>query len=80
MVDVERIAGANGAIYEMGRFPDPAGDWHVVHAITQAGNSDASVVATKAHGEFGKFDVQMFVGVAGSLKEDIPRACPKFCV
>jgi len=72
IVDVERIAGANGAIYEMGRFPDPAGDWHVVHAITQAGNSDASVVATKAHGEFGKFDVQMFVGVAGSLKEDIP--------
>lgn len=72
LVDVERIAGANGAIYEMGRFTDPSGDWHVVHALTQAGNSDTSVVATKAHGEFGKFNVQMFVGVAGSLKKDIP--------
>jgi nucleoside phosphorylase len=72
LVDVERIAGANGAIYEMGRFSEPAGDWHVIHVITQAGNSDASVVATKAHWEFGKFDAQMFVGVAGSLKADIP--------
>ena len=72
LVDVERIAGFNGDIYEMGRFPDPAGDWHVIHAITAAGNSNASVVATKAHAEFGKFNVQMFVGVAGSLKEDIP--------
>lgn len=72
MVDVERIAGANGAIYEMGRFPDPAGDWYVIHAVTQPGNSDASAVATKAHGEFGKFDAQMLVGVAGSLKKDIP--------
>lgn len=72
LVDIERIVGANGAIYEMGRFPDPAGDWYVIHALTQAGNSDASVVATKAHGEFGKFDLQMFVGVAGSLKGDIP--------
>jgi nucleoside phosphorylase len=72
LVDVERIAGSNGDIYEMGRFPDPTGEWHVIHAITAAGNSDASVVATKAHAEFGKFNVQMFVGVAGSLKEDIP--------
>lgn len=44
----------------------------MIHAFTEAGNSDASTVATKAHAEFGKFDVQMFVGVAGSLKEDIP--------
>ncbi|WP_457306449.1 phosphorylase family protein, partial [Polaromonas sp. P5_E6] len=72
LVDVEEVAGVSGAIYDIGRFPDPAGDWHVVHAITQAGNSDTSVVATKAHWEFGKFDVQMFVGVAGSLKTDIP--------
>src|SRR5580704_10326766 len=48
LVDVERIAGSNGDIYEMGRFPDPAGEWHVIHAITAPGNSDASVVATKA--------------------------------
>jgi hypothetical protein len=47
MVDVERIAGSNGTIYEMGRFPDPAGDWHLIHAITEAGNSDASVVAPR---------------------------------
>ena len=56
----------------MGASPDPSGDWMVVHAITQQGNSDAGLVAAKAHQEFGSFHVQMFVGVAGSLKDDIP--------
>jgi len=67
----EKIAGHNGAIYYKGRYAEPAGDWQVIHVICQPGNSDASSVATKAHYEFGKFDVQMFVGVAGSLKDDI---------
>lgn len=70
--EVERVSGANGAIYQMGTFSDPAGDWAVVHAICQAGNVDAAVTAAGAYNDFGNFHVQMFVGVAGSLKEDVP--------
>ena len=66
------MIGEKGAFYEYGRFFDPGGDWLVVHAITSQGNSDAALVASKAHQEFGSFHAQMFVGVAGSLKEDIP--------
>jgi nucleoside phosphorylase len=72
LVETEILIGKKGALYEFGRFPDPAGDWLVVHAITQQGNSDAGLAAQKAYQEFGDFDVQMFVGVAGSLKDDIP--------
>lgn len=72
LTEAEVLIGEKDALYEYGRFPDPAGDWLIVHAITQQGNSDAGLVAAKAHQEFGSFDVQMFVGVAGSLKDDIP--------
>jgi hypothetical protein len=72
LANPERVIGDKGAFYEYGRFFDPAGDWLVVHAIAAQGNSDAALVATKAYQEFGSFHVQMFVGVAGSLKEDIP--------
>ena len=72
LVETEVLVGEKDALYECGRFPDPAGDWMIVHAITPQGNSDAGLVASKAHEEFGSFDVQMFVGVAGSLKDDIP--------
>lgn len=68
----ETLSGEKGEFYELGRFSDPAGDWLVVHVITSPGNTDAALVASKAHQEFGRFDAQMFVGVAGSLKEDIP--------
>jgi nucleoside phosphorylase len=67
----EMLVGENGTIYEIGRFSDPSGDWLVVHALTAPGNSDAGLVASKAHQEFGRFHAQMFVGVAGSLKDDI---------
>ena len=70
--DPEILMGENGQVYEYGSFVDPAGDWMVVHALTPQGNVDATLVASTAHQEFGKFDVQMFVGVAGSLKNDIP--------
>lgn len=70
--DSEVLVGEKGAFYEYGRFSDPAGDWLVVHAITSQGNSDAGLVISKAHQEFGSFNAQMFVGVAGSLKADIP--------
>lgn len=66
------LIGEKGAFYEYGRFSDHAGDWLVVHAITPQGNTDASLVASKAHQEFGSFSAQIFVGIAGSLKDDIP--------
>lgn len=72
LTNPEMMIGEKGALYEYGRFSDPAGDWLVVHAITPAGNSDAGLVASKAFQEFGNFHALMFVGVAGSLKEDIP--------
>jgi nucleoside phosphorylase len=72
LTDPEIMVGEKGQLYEYGRFSDPAGEWLVVHAITPQGNSDASLVASKAWQEFGSFHAQMFVGVAGSLKEDIP--------
>jgi nucleoside phosphorylase len=70
--DVEFVTGSNGTIYQLGTFPDPAGDWSVIHAICQAGNADAAVTAAGAYNDFGNFHLQMFVGVAGSLKEDVP--------
>ena len=69
---VEFVTGSNGVIYQFGRFVDPAGDWFVIHAICQAGNVDAAMTAAVAYSDFGSFDVQMFVGVAGSLKDDVP--------
>lgn len=74
LTDPEMLIGDKGGLYEFGRFSDPAGDWLVVHAITSQGNTDAGLVVSKAHQEFGRFHAQMFVGVAGSLKEDIPSA------
>lgn len=71
LTDTEILIGENGTTYDIGRFSDPAGDWLVVHALTAQGNSDAALVANKAHQEFGRFNALMFVGVAGSLKEDI---------
>jgi nucleoside phosphorylase len=72
LTDPAVVVGEKGAYYEYGRFSEPAGDWLIVHAITSQGNTDASLVVSKAHQEFGSFHAQMFVGVAGSLKADIP--------
>jgi nucleoside phosphorylase len=72
LTDPELLVGEKSAIYEVGRFADPAGEWFIVHAITPQGNSDAGLVASTAYTEFGDFDAQLFVGVAGSLKDDIP--------
>lgn len=68
----ELLIREKGGLYEYGRFSDPSGEWLVVHAITPQGNSAAGLVASEAHQEFGDFHALMFVGVAGSLKEDIP--------
>lgn len=69
---VELVTGSNDTFYQLGTFSDPAGDWSVVHAICQPGNADAAVTASGAYKDFGNFNVQMFIGVAGSLKEDMP--------
>lgn len=72
LADVETLIGEKGAFYEHGHFFEPAGEWLVVHAITPQGNSDTGLVAANAHQDFGKFHIQIFIGVAGSLKQDIP--------
>lgn len=72
LTNPELLIREKGGLYEYGRFSDPAGEWLVVHAITPQGNSAAGLVASEAHQEFGDFHALMFVGVAGSLKEDIP--------
>src|SRR3546814_18501533 len=72
LTEPEVVIGEKGAFYEYGRFAAPAGEWLIVHAITPQGNSDAGLVARLAYQEFGAFDAQIFVGVAGSFKEDIP--------
>jgi len=72
LANPELLIREKGGLYEYGRFPEPAGEWLVVHAITPQGNSAAGLVASEAHQEFGDFHALMFVGVAGSLKEDIP--------
>jgi nucleoside phosphorylase len=72
LTDPEMLIGEKGALYEYARFSDPSGDWLVVHAITSQGNSDAGLTTSKAFQEFGSFHALMFVGVAGSLKDDIP--------
>ena len=72
LTDPEILIGGNSVLYEYGRFSDPAGDWLVVHVITSPGNSDAGLDTREAFYEFGNFQVVMFVGVAGSLKEEIP--------
>lgn len=70
--NIETVVGSTDTIYQLGTFSDPAGDWSVVNAICQAGNAGAAVSASGAYKDFGSFDIQMFVGVAGSLKEDVP--------
>jgi nucleoside phosphorylase len=72
LTDPAIVVGEKGSLYEFGRFCDPAGDWLIIHAFSAQGNTDASLVVSKAHQEFGSFHAQMFVGVAGSLKADIP--------
>ena len=72
LLDRESIAGSNGSIYDLGRFPEPAGDRSIVQAFCSPGNASAATVATKAIAEFGAFDVAMFVGIGGSLKDDVP--------
>jgi len=70
--DTEMCVGKGGVIYECGRLPDPAGDWQIIVVQSGPGNHPAQRMVTSAHTDFGNFDLQVFVGIAGSLKDDIP--------
>ncbi|WP_162419822.1 hypothetical protein [Microvirga brassicacearum] len=65
------VLGRDGVIYECGLFHDVGQDWLVIVAETGAGTHPAQGVVTNAHIHFGP-EVQIFVGVGGSRKEDVP--------
>jgi nucleoside phosphorylase len=63
----------SGMIYECGVFSDPGEDWLVVVTETGPGNHAALSAVTYAHVLFSQFEVQILVGIGGSLKsEDAP--------
>ena len=68
LADVESTRGSAGAVYEAGLFCDEEEEWLVVVCMTGAGTHPAEMAAIEAHYDFGGFDVQMVVGVAGSRK------------
>ena len=64
--------GDGGALYETGLFRDAHEEWLIVVSVTGPGTHPAEMSATDAHYDFTGFDVQMFVGVAGSRKSTAP--------
>ena len=58
-------------MYRCGRFPCTAGDWFVAVAITSAGNQGSGSILQAALGDFRDIDLAFFVGIAGSVKEDV---------
>lgn len=71
--DLGAVAIPGGPICECGRFSDPSGDWLVVAVESGRGNGRAQSTAERARHGFRDFDVQLMVGVGGSLK---PRDAP----
>lgn len=69
--DVVSVMGRDGAIYECGIFWEGGQEWLVVMIETGAGNHSAQSAVTNAHIDFD-FELQIFVGVAGSRKKDVP--------
>lgn len=66
--DIGSVAISRGPICECGRFRDPSGDWLVVVVESGPGNAPAQSVAERVRRDFRDFDVQLMVGVGGSLK------------
>jgi len=71
LTEVVSVLGRNGTIYECGIFRDNGEEWLVVLVETGAGNHEAQNAVTNAHMVIEP-DLQIFVGVAGSRKKDIP--------
>ncbi|NOT87325.1 MAG: hypothetical protein HOP03_03990 [Lysobacter sp.] len=74
--DITSVKGRDGAVYECGIFRDSGHEWLVVVVETGAGNHEAQIAATNAHIALGRMEVkpelQIFVGIAGSRKKDVP--------
>ena len=64
--------GSRGTVYECGVFRDGARKWLAVVTRTGAGTHHAQNAAETAYSDFGEFDLQIVVGVAGSRKTDVP--------
>lgn len=69
--DVVPVIGRKGAIYECGVFREGGTEWLVAIVECGAGNHSAQDVVTNAHIDFSP-ELQIFVGVAGSRKKDVP--------
>jgi nucleoside phosphorylase len=65
------VKGRDSTIYECGTFHDDGQDWLVIVAETGAGKHSAQSAVTNAHIHFAP-EIQIFVGVGGSRKEDVP--------
>ena len=68
--DIGSVAIPGGPICECGRFRDPSGDWLVVAVESGRGNAAAQSAAERVRRGFRDFDVQLMVGVGGSVKGD----------
>lgn len=76
LTDVSSVKGRDGTIYECGMFREAGQEWLVILVETGAGNHEAQNAVTNAHVALAqtevKPDLQIFVGVAGSRKKDVP--------
>lgn len=72
LIEVGSTRGDAGAVYEAGLFRDSDEEWLIVVNVTGPGTHPAEMAAIAAHYDFGGFDMQMFVGVAGSRKSTAP--------
>ena len=68
--DIGTVPIPGGPICECGCFRDPSGDWLVVAVESGRGNAQAQSAAGRARRGFSEFDVQLMVGVGGSLKQE----------
>ena len=69
--DVVSVLGRDGGVYECGVFREGSQEWLIVAIETGAGNHSAQAAVTNAHIDFDP-ELQIFVGVAGSRKSDVP--------
>jgi nucleoside phosphorylase len=71
LTDVTSVMGRDGTVFECGIFREAGQEWLAVLVETGAGNHEAQSAVTNAHMAI-KPDLQIFVGVAGSRKKDVP--------
>src|SRR6266404_3413256 len=64
------VPGRSGTIYECGQFSATGSEWLVVVAQSGAGTHPAHNLVTTAHMDFGNFELVVFVGIAGSRKDE----------